>query len=233
MGIFDFFKNLFNHSERATNNEQIESTSKNVDSDSVSVSISIKETKAVGIVNEEREKRLKEHLRKQAKNTLELFSGVSEESKEKILGKFESVNLYMRITKQFELEMFSLFDGNEFVWKEYEYLKKWSERNGITTHWAERFCNKETPLNIIRLFIWTVINRAYDSKSKEELKEAGFKRSDLLVDYENDLKILKRFQRLKTLPWKHNVHPITPGLMCCRVCLLEDEKKPNFEVKLD
>ena len=209
MGIFDFFKNIFSSSENnATEPPIVEMR---------------EEPKSVGIVNEEREKNLQEHLQEQAKNTLELFNGIDEETKRAILEKLGTHNFAYRVSKTFELEVFSIFEGKEFEWLEYSYLKKWSAKNGITTHWAGRFCKKETPLNIVRLFIWTVINRAYDANTKAEIKSSGFTKSDLLVDYDNDLQIFKRFRKLKTLPWKHKVHPIAPGLMCCRICL------PDFE----
>ena len=229
MGFFSFIKSIFSDSknEKAKGGISVRlvtPTSENKDLEN--------ELNDIDKINQKREKRLKKYLQEQAKNTLELFSGIDEETKEKVLEKFDSVKIYMRISKKFELEMFSLFEGCDFVWQEYEYLKKWSLKNGITTHWAGRFCYKETPLNIIRLFIWTVINRAYDAKAKEEFKEVGFKRSDLSVVYENDLKILKRFSKLKTLPWKHDIHPITPGLMCSRVPLSGNERA-KFEVSLD
>lgn len=209
MGLFDFLKNIFCESKEETKPVTTKAEEK---------------PKSFGIVSEKREMSLKEHLQEQAKNTLELFTGIDEETKKAVLKKFESHQFNRRISKTFELEMFSLFEGKEFDWLEYSYLKKWSAKNGITTHWAGRFCKKETPLNIVRLFIWTAVNRAYDANAKAELKSAGFEKSDLLVDYENDLQILKRFKRLKTLPWKHKIHPIAPGLMCCRVCLPDDEK---------
>ena len=171
----------------------------------------------------------KGYLKDQALKTLDFFTGLDEITKQLVAEKLSQHHFKGRPSKEYKAELYSLFEGKNFEWIELTYFRKWLEKNNQSVTMINSFCKNGTPKQIVDLLMFTVRDRACDAHRKDQLISMGYKKSDLLVTYENELAILKRLKRLKTLPWKYPIHPIAPGLSVDRVAYFDDEPSEYVE----
>lgn len=218
--------------KKESKEEPLEANGKNSLEQKIKITIETvdeNEKPSFGIYEEGYEERMRLFLEEQAKCTLDLFKGIDQKTKDAVIKKLSECPVFSHVNTKYQKEVFALFEGKDFVWEEYEYLKKLKEEIGLSSHMAERFCKRETPYNIVKLLIWTVQARAYDAEHIYKL-QGVFEWSKILVDYENDRDIY-RIVKNREIPWKLQTHPLLPGIMCIRtpVCDFElDEQKQEL-----